>query len=77
VYSQNAVKTHLWVAICAYLLLAWIKKAYQSKYTITDIATLVSVSLFEKADLHELLTTPNEKSRNMDSSRNGNELTLF
>jgi hypothetical protein len=76
-YSQNAVKTHLWVAICAYLLLAWIKKAYQSKYTITEIATLVSVSLFEKADLHELLTTPNEKSRNMDSSRNGNELTLF
>ena len=76
-YSQNAVKTHLWVAICAYLLLAWIKKAYQSKYTITEIATLVSVSLFEKTDLHELLTTPNEKSRYMNSNQNGSELTLF
>ena len=76
-YSQNAVKTHLWVAICAYLLLAWIKKAYRSKYTITEIATLVSVSLFEKTDLHELLTAPDEKSRHKDSNQNSNELTLF
>ena len=57
-YSPNAVKTHLWVAICAYLFLAWVKKVYQSHYTVTEIATLVSVSLFEKADLKELLTAP-------------------
>lgn len=61
-YSPNAVKTHLWVAICAYLLLAWTKKLYQSDYSITEIATLVSVSLFEKADLKGLLTQPNDNS---------------
>lgn len=26
-YSRNAVNTQLWVAICAYLLLAWVKNA--------------------------------------------------
>ena len=60
-YFPNAVKTHLWVAICAFLLLAWAKKPYQSDYSITETATLVSVSLFEKADLKELLALQNDK----------------
>lgn len=76
-YSQNAVRTHLWVAICAYLLLAWAKKAYRSSYTVTEIATLVSVSLFEKTDLNELLTSPDEKLSHLNSNQNVNEPTLF
>ena len=76
-YSPNAVKTHLWVAICAYLLLAWAKKLYQSDYSITEIATLVSVSLFEKADLKELLALPNDKLGYLNSKHNVEELTLF
>lgn len=76
-YSQNAVKTQLWVAICAYLLLAWVKKAYRSSYTVTEIATLVSVSLFEKTDLNELLTVPDEKQTYLNFNQNVKELTLF
>ena len=76
-YSPNAVKTHLWVAICAYLLLAWTKKLYQSDYSITESATLVSVSLFEKADLKELLALPNDKPGYLNSKQNVKELTLF
>ena len=76
-YSPNAVKTHLWVAICAYLMLAWAKKLYQSDYSITEIATLVSVSLFEKADLSDLLTSPSEKVYCQNSNQNVKELTLF
>lgn len=38
-YSENAVKTHLWVAISAYLVLAKIKAEYNSLYLITEIAT--------------------------------------
>ena len=76
-YSPNAVKTHLWVAICAYLMLAWAKKLYQSDYSITEIATLVSVSLFEKADLRELLASPSEKVYCQNSNQNVKELTLF
>ena len=33
--SENAVKTHLWIAICSYLLLARIKAMYDSPYSIT------------------------------------------
>lgn len=76
-YSPNVVKTHLWVAICAYLFLAWVKKVYQSHYTVTEIATLVSVSLFEKADLKELLTAPKEKINYLKSNQNVKELTLL
>ena len=76
-YSPNAVRTHLWVAICAYLLLAWIKKAYKSQYSVTEIATLVSVSLFEKTDLKELLSSPKEKISYLKSNQNVKELTLF
>ena len=76
-YSRNAVNTQLWVAICAYLLLAWVKKACRSSYTVTEIATLVSVSLFEKTDLNELLTTPDEKPSHLNSNQNVKELTLF
>ena len=54
-YSENAVKTHLWVAICAYLILARIKAEYKSPYSITEIATLVSVSAMAKIPLRELL----------------------
>ncbi len=76
-YSPNAVRTHLWVAICAYLLLAWIKKTYKSQYSVTEIATLVSVSLFEKTDLKELLSSPKEKISYLKSNQNVKELTLF
>ena len=59
-YSENAVKTHLWIAICAYLVLALIKVKCKSDYTITEIATLVSVSALAKMPLRDLLTNPNQ-----------------
>ena len=71
--SENAVKTHLWIAICAYLLVARIKATYDSPYTITEVATLISVSALEKADLRELLENPDLLSQN----QNVNELTIF
>lgn len=55
-YSENAVKTHLWVAISAYLILAKIKANKESPYTITEIATPIRVSALERTDLKELLT---------------------
>lgn len=33
-YSENAVKTHLWVAICSYLIIAYIKHALKSDLSI-------------------------------------------
>ncbi len=59
-YSENAVKVHLWVAICTYLVLALIKHENGSGYSITEIATLLSLSVFEKTDLAELVSKNNE-----------------
>lgn len=40
-YSENAVRTHLWIAIIAYLIIARIKADYKSPYSITEVATLI------------------------------------
>lgn len=75
-YSENAVRTHLWVAICAYLLLARIKVEYNSDYSITEIATLISVSALSKVPLRDLLTNPNLLT--LKSKQNiKDQLTLF
>lgn len=62
-YSENAVKTHLWVAICTYLLVANIKAEYKSSYTITEVATLLCVSALERTYIKDLLTKPCDKQQ--------------
>jgi hypothetical protein len=71
-YSENAVKTHLWVAICSHLLLAWVKAALKSPLTITEISKVVEVSILSKADLRKLLDVPAPLTQN----QNVNELLL-
>lgn len=73
-YSENAVKTHLWVAVCAYLLLAKIKHAYDSSYSVTEIASLIRLSALEKVPLRKLLSKPSES---INSNQNVKEPTLF
>ncbi len=73
-YSENAVKTHLWVAITAYLLLAKIKIDTKSPHSITEVATLIRVSALEKRELRDLLTHPIDS---ILSNQNVKELTLF
>ncbi|MBQ5974881.1 MAG: transposase, partial [Bacteroidales bacterium] len=64
----------LWTSICAYLLIALIKAQLKSPYTITEVATLLSVSALEKISIHELLTRQNPA---LIQSQNVKELTLF
>ena len=71
-YSENAVKIHLWVAICSYLLLAWVKAALKSPPTITKVSKVVEASLLTKRDLRELLDVPDPLTQN----QNVNELKL-
>ena len=53
--SKNAVMTQIWIALCVYLLLAYVK--FQSKLTksMQQILRLLQVNLFEKRDLMALL----------------------
>ena len=73
-YSENAVRTHLWVAIIAYLIVAKIKAAYKSPYSITEVATLIRISALERVDLRDLITKPKDS---IIQNQNVKELTLF
>jgi len=54
--SANAVKTQVWIAVCAYLLVAIIKKKINSTLSLYTILQIFSVSLFEKVPIYQLLT---------------------
>ncbi len=53
--SKNAVMTQIWIALCMYLLLAFLK--FQSKLTksMQQILRLLQLNLFEKRDMLALL----------------------
>ena len=72
-HTENAVKTHLWTALCTYLIVARIKATYKSPYSVTECATLLSVSALEKTDIKELLTLTEPLNQN----QNVKERNLF
>ena len=53
--SKNAVLTQIWIALCVYLLLTFIK--FQSKLdkSLQQILQLLQINLFEKRGLYILL----------------------
>ena len=73
-YSENAVRTHLWGAVIAYLIIAKIKAVCNSPYSITVVATLIRVSALERTSLRELLTKPNNS---VSLNQSVKELSLF
>ena len=54
--SENAVKTQIWIAICVYVLVAIIKKRLHLEQNLYTILQILSVTLFEKRSLLQLLT---------------------
>ncbi|RLB11268.1 MAG: IS4 family transposase, partial [Deltaproteobacteria bacterium] len=73
--TENAVKTQIWIAVSVYVLVAIIKKQMKldeiSLYTILQI---LSITLFEKAPLYQILTTTKYTNINIASD---NQLKLF
>jgi Transposase DDE domain len=55
--STNAVKTQVWIAMCVYALVAIVKKELHLPQSLHSILQVLSVSVFEKVPLRELLTT--------------------
>lgn len=66
--SKNAVMTQIWIALCVYLLLAFLK--FQSKLdkSMQQILRLLQLNLFEKRALMTLLRgdPPNDKLPNVN-----------
>lgn len=73
-YSNNAVKTQVWIAICTYLLVAYAKKLLKSDLSLYEITQILGVSVFDKTSLNELLTN---LSKNNIISEDYNQLKMF
>jgi len=54
--SENAVKTQIWIAITVYPLVAIVKKRLQTNISLHAMLQVISLSVFEKVPLNELLT---------------------
>lgn len=53
--SKNAVLTQIWIAMCVYLLLAYLKFQSKSKKSMQQIIRLMQMNLFEKWVLTDLI----------------------
>ena len=58
--SENAVKTQVRIAISAYVLVAIVKKRLKSEASLYTILQILSLTLFEKTSLIQLLTNSTE-----------------
>jgi IS4 transposase len=54
--SENAVLTQIWVAMCYYLLLSYIKYQTKYSYTLSEFAVMLKETVFERISLIDLLS---------------------
>jgi hypothetical protein len=73
-YSENAVKTQIWIAICSYVLVAIMKKRLCLKNSLYTILQVISISLFEKVQIYQLV---NEKDYRSKFASGHIQLNLF
>ena len=64
--SKNAVLTQIWIALCLYLLLAYIKFQSKLNKSMQQILRLLQLNLFEKRDLMMLLRGEPIKDRSLN-----------
>ena len=72
--SENAVKAQIWIAVSTYVLVAIMKKKLNIKASLYTILQILSVSIFEKAPILQLLTETDDKK---ESGENSRQLNLF
>jgi hypothetical protein len=72
--SENAVKTQVWIAIAVYVRVAIVKKRLGSESSLYTILPILSLTLFEKTPIDQLLTNADNKS---PESPAFNQLDLF
>jgi len=72
--TENAVKTQIWIAITVYVLVAIIKKQLKIDLSLYTILQILSVTLFEKTPILEVLSVIQPQESGPEP---GNQLTLF
>lgn len=72
--SENAVKTQIWIAVSVYVLVAIIKKRLKIDASLYNILQVLSLTLFEKIPLIQLLDKPDDNPTFIENSI---QLNLF
>jgi hypothetical protein len=71
--SENAVKSQIWIAISAYLLVAIVKKRLNIEASLHTLLQIISLTMFEKMPLQQALLLSTSYKNQTDS---GNQLFL-
>jgi IS4 transposase len=72
--NDNAVKVQVWVAISVYVLVAIVKKELKLERSLYEILQILSLTLFEKSPIFDLLS---DEKRQISDSDIPKQLTLF
>jgi transposase len=72
--TENAVKTQIWIAVSVYVLVAIIKKRLKLDMSLYTILQILSVTVFNKIPLYQMLTDSDHKNQ---IAANYNQLKLF
>ena len=72
--TENAVKTQVWIAISVYVLVAIVKKELGIEPSLGEILQILSVTLFEKTPIFEVLGDQKTQSPDPDSP---NQMKMF
>jgi hypothetical protein len=72
--SENAVKTQVWIAMAVYVLVAIVKKELKLDRSLAEILQILSITLFEKDELSQVLTAVDDQN---DTPGSCNQLNLF
>jgi hypothetical protein len=72
--SENAVKTQVWIAVSAYVLVAIVKKRLNLTASLYEILQILSLTMFEQMPLDQLLSKNLRDEYSLDAA---NQLNLF
>jgi len=72
--SENAVKTQIWIAVSAYVLVAIMRKRLDLEVSLYQILQILSLTLFEKTPILQALQPSASEENSPDYS---NQLNLF
>jgi len=72
--SENAVKSQIWIAVSAYVLVAIVKKRLHLTASLYEILQILSLTMFEKIPLDQLLA---QTASNEIQPVSDNQLILF
>lgn len=76
-YSDNAVRTQVWIAVCTYVLAAMVRKELKLEASLSRMLQILSVSVFEKVPLAQLFAENQwEIDSQNDTSSHSNQLML-